>query len=184
MFCPNCGKEQVGNPKYCRNCGAQLVQEPAIQTGYRAGVQPDIQPGVSYTGAMEYAGFWRRFGAWLIDNILISVISLIVFGILFFVTGGSEAIILFIYILALVGVWLYYTLMESSSSQATLGKQAFRIIVTDDNGQRISFARANGRFFSKIISGWILYIGFIMIAFTSKKQGLHDMMASTLVILK
>ncbi len=81
-------------------------------------------------------------------------------------------------------VWLYYALFESSSKQATLGKMALGIVVTDIDGNRISFGRANARFWSKIISGMILGIGFLMAAFTEKKQGLHDMIAGTLVIKK
>jgi uncharacterized RDD family membrane protein YckC len=52
------------------------------------------------------------------------------------------------------------------------------------NGARISFGNATGRYFGKILSGLILYVGYLMVAFTDKKQGLHDMMASTLVVLK
>lgn len=78
--------------------------------------------------------------------------------------------------------WLYYALLESSAKQGTLGKVILGMKVVDYNNQRISFARATGRYFSKIISTIILMIGFIMIAFTSRKQGLHDMIARTLVI--
>jgi uncharacterized RDD family membrane protein YckC len=80
--------------------------------------------------------------------------------------------------------WLYYALMESSNKQATLGKLALGIVVTDLSGGRISFGRATGRYFGKIISGLILYIGFIMAGLTEKKQALHDIMASCLVVLK
>jgi uncharacterized RDD family membrane protein YckC len=80
--------------------------------------------------------------------------------------------------------WLYYALMESSKYQATLGKIVLGIVVTDTSGQRISFGRATGRYFAKIISQIILLIGYIMIAFTEKKQGLHDIIASTLVVVK
>jgi len=72
--------------------------------------------------------------------------------------------------------------MESSESQATLGKRAVSIKVTDMNGNRISFGRATGRDFAKIISGLPLFIGFMMAGWTSKKQALHDMIAETLVI--
>ena len=87
-------------------------------------------------------------------------------------------------LVAFAGSWLYHTLMESSRRQATLGKMALGIIVTDLNGNRISFARANGRFFGKWVSGMIMNIGYLMAAFTEKKQALHDMLASCLVILK
>jgi len=86
--------------------------------------------------------------------------------------------------LLFVGYWLYYTAMESSRHQATLGKKALGIIVTDMSGNRISFARANGRFFGKWISGMILNIGYLMAAFTEKKQALHDILASCLVVMK
>ena len=88
-------------------------------------------------------------------------------------------------ILALMIVgWLYFALMESSVNQATLGKMALGIKVTDLDGNRISFGRATGRYFGKIVSGMILYIGFIMAGFTEKKQALHDIMASCLVVNK
>jgi uncharacterized RDD family membrane protein YckC len=74
--------------------------------------------------------------------------------------------------------------MESSSKQATLGKLALGIVVTDLNGNRISFGRATGRYFGKIVSGMIFAIGYIMAGFTEKKQALHDMIASCLVVLK
>ncbi len=122
---------------------------------------------------MEYAGFWRRFAAFLIDGIILGIIS---------------AILIFIFdqnLTTLAGViigWLYYALQESSERQATLGKTVLGIYVTDTEGRRISFLRATGRHFAKILSGLILLIGYIMAAFTARKQALHDMIASTLVL--
>jgi uncharacterized RDD family membrane protein YckC len=73
--------------------------------------------------------------------------------------------------------------MESSVRQATFGKSVMSLRVTDDGGQRISFGRATGRFFAKIVSGMVpLLIGYIMAAFTEKKQALHDLIAGTLVL--
>ena len=72
--------------------------------------------------------------------------------------------------------------MESSAKQATLGKLALAIKVTDLNGNRISFGRASGRYFAKIISGLIFCIGYIIAGFTEKKQALHDMIANCLVV--
>ena len=85
-------------------------------------------------------------------------------------------------ILMLGAVWLYFALMESSSKQATLGKMMIGVIVTDTDGNRISFGRASGRYFGKYVSMITLMIGFIMAAFTKRKQALHDMMAGCLVI--
>jgi uncharacterized RDD family membrane protein YckC len=84
----------------------------------------------------------------------------------------------------LVGIlitWLYFTISESSPWQATLGKKLLGLKVADEAGNRIGFGKANGRYWSKILSALILCIGFIMVAFTEKKQGLHDKIAGTLV---
>ena len=78
--------------------------------------------------------------------------------------------------------WLYFALMESSERGATVGKMVVGLRVVTSNGQRLSFLNATGRYFAKIISAIILFIGFIMIGFTDKKRGLHDMIAGTLVI--
>jgi uncharacterized RDD family membrane protein YckC len=72
--------------------------------------------------------------------------------------------------------------MTSSDRQATVGKIAVGLKVTDLYGQRISFARATGRHFAKILSAMVLFIGYIMVAFTERKQGLHDILAGTLVV--
>jgi len=85
------------------------------------------------------------------------------------------------FILLLFGSWLYEALLESSSYQATLGKMIFGMKVTDLNGHRISFGRATGRHFAKWLSTMILCIGYIMVGFTERKQGLHDLLAGTLV---
>ena len=95
-----------------------------------------------------------------------------------FATGGAVAA----YTITTIGGILYFVLMESSAKQATLGKMALGLVVVDVDGNRISFLRALGRYFAKILSGIILLIGYIMVGFTERKQGLHDMIASTLVV--
>ena len=87
-------------------------------------------------------------------------------------------------LVSLFGGWLYYALMESSRFQGTLGKMAVQIKVTDLEGNRVSFGRATGRYFGKLVSALVLFIGYIMVAFTEKKQGLHDIMAGCLVVRK
>lgn len=85
------------------------------------------------------------------------------------------------YLALIVLMWLYFALMESSKYQGTVGKIAIGLVVTDLEGNRISFARATGRYFGKILSGMIFMIGYILAGFTQKKQALHDMLAGTLV---
>jgi len=118
------------------------------------------------------------------------VIAMLMLGVTPKSIGGAEnilgvGIVLFVSrILMIVIGWLYYALMESSVRQATLGKMALGLMVTDLNGQKISFDRATGRHFAKIISALILFIGFLMAGFTRRKQALHDMIAGCLVIRK
>ncbi len=152
---------------------------------------------------VRYAGFWRRFVAYMLDQILVGIVACLFFIPAFALFGiglgagmmeespsaigfilAAIAAYLAAILLILVLEWLYFALMESSQKQATLGKLALGIVVTDLNGQRITFGRATGRYFGKIVSGLILYIGFIMAAFTERKQALHDMMASTLVVMR
>lgn len=120
----------------------------------------------------KYAGFWARFLALLLDCILLGAVSAIL-------SGGNPKIQASINLA--VG-WLYFAFMESSIKQATLGKMVLGLKVTDIKGKKISFARATGRYFAKILSVIILFIGFIIVAFTEKKQGLHDKLAETLVL--
>lgn len=78
--------------------------------------------------------------------------------------------------------WLYFTLLESSASQATLGKAVIGIRVTDMQGRRISLLKANARYWAKILSAITLGFGYLMAGFTKRKQALHDMVAGTLVV--
>jgi len=140
----------------------------------------------------NYAGFWIRFAAYLIDTIILSFVFVplgIAIGFLAYFSAGStenadafSLLSVLVRIIEIIAGWLYFAGLESSSWQATLGKKACGLVVTDLNGQRIGFGNATGRYFGKILSGLILGIGFLMIAFTDKKQGLHDQIASTLVL--
>lgn len=129
------------------------------------------QPDTGFTP--KYATFWARFFAIIIDSIVLGIAQFII-GLV--VTGYA------INIISIVIGWLYYTLQESSDAQATIGKKALGLRVTDLNGNRITFLNATGRYFGKILSAIILLIGFIMAAFDSKGQALHDKLAGTLVL--
>ena len=155
--------------------------------------------------APQYAGFWLRLAAYIIDYFVLQIAGgIVALPIILTMVGGiitasqqpdstikvlgilsviGGSLLLLILILLAVG-WLYYAIMESSTPQGTLGKMAVGIKVTDMQGNRISFGRATGRYFGKIISKIIFYIGFIMAGFTDKKQALHDIMAECLVVRK
>ncbi len=133
---------------------------------------------------VAYGGFWIRLVAYIIDAILISFVMGAVgavAGFNFFSTD-MESYSSSANFVSLLIAWLYFALLESSERGATVGKMAMGLRVVTDQGQRLSFLNATGRYFAKIISAIILCIGFIMIAFTDRKRGLHDMIAGTLVI--
>jgi len=144
----------------------------------------------------NHGGFWLRLAAAIIDTIItqlgltiIGVIIGIFVGVFMGAAGSPMGDIEMVaggigYAIGIIGQWLYFTIFEISGWMATPGKKILGLQVTDLNGQQIGFGRANGRYWGKIVSALILMIGFIMIAFTDKKQGLHDIMAGTLVIKK
>jgi uncharacterized RDD family membrane protein YckC len=160
---------------------------------------PVIQPQIQQPLVFHYAGFWKRFLAYILDQIIMSILAVVIIlpflamvgislwsqdfdpsaGFIFTLISMYFTMILLI----IIGEWLYYALMESMKG-ATLGKMALGIIVTDMQGNRISFGRATGRYFGKIISSLTLTIGYIMAGFTQQKQALHDMIAGCLVVNK
>lgn len=182
MYCRKCGTWCEDDAVFCTQCGEVLGEKTTHeQTTYSTMSNQQNMYNVNYEGGSfmtaQYAGFWKRFLAYLIDGFIVGIVNFII-G---FVLGaiGLDGIV------TVVGVaiaWVYYAYMESSEYQATLGKMALNMRVVDYDGQRISFARATGRYFSKILSGFILCIGYLMAAWTERKQGLHDMIAGTLVI--
>lgn len=141
----------------------------------------------------HYGGFWRRFVAYLIDSVLLNVVGAFLGAVLGLGRGlglssaawdpAAVDIMAPFYSagLSFLIAWLYSAIMESSSRQATLGKMAMGMVVTNLDGGRIGFGRATARYFAKILSSMILLIGFFMVGWTARKQGLHDMLAGTLV---
>ena len=176
MQCANCGAFLDQDSTFCGNCGRQVFNPSP--------------PGGLVSGAGQYAGFWIRVLAFFIDSLIVvgsGVVLGFALAMLLAVLGGLSDLnyvpeFVFIYLLCGVGSWLYYALMESSARQATLGKSVLGLRVTDLGGNRITFGRATGRYFGKILSGLIFDIGFIMVGITDRKQGLHDMIAGTLVL--
>lgn len=145
---------------------------------------------------VSYAGFWRRVLAYVLDTMLCWLVFVPLSFLLGFGFFGANmnhdpdaAVralpgLMFFALFEVAAIWLYFALMESSKNQGTLGKMALGLRVTDMDGNRLTFGRATGRFFAKGLSGLTLGIGFIMAGFTQKKQALHDMVVSTLVLRK
>lgn len=166
--------------------GARVVEEePPEAPGTRPPEDP-IQRGA--TSTPDHAGFWRRLAAYVIDSVLLALPSALVLGWLGVpVPEGSVLELSNRQLAELAGAlyvvqWPYFAGFEASSWQATPGKRLLGLEVTDLEGERISLVRATVRYFSKILSEVILAIGYLMIAFTERKQGLHDLLANSLVL--
>jgi uncharacterized RDD family membrane protein YckC len=129
-----------------------------------------------------YGGFWRRFAAYAIDYLLAILLS-VALALAAILTGfDDERTEALISIVVVVGYFLYYTLLESSSSQATIGKRAMGLKVTNRDGEPIGFGRATARFFAKFLSVFTLCLGYLLIVVTKRRQALHDLLAGTLVV--
>lgn len=209
MFCQSCGMEVASTYKMCPKCGGKQFGAkmrpddyppttpsdhleskhesdvatwpfPGVNTGYAAGGK-SISTG-------DFASFWRRLGAYMIDGFLLSAIQLVLLAPAIggaVLSGDFEAMIGalgIVNVISLIVVFLYFPLMHSSKYQATFGKKWLGIKVVDESGQRISIARAFGRFFAYILSFLTFYIGFLMIFFTERRQALHDKIAKTCVV--
>jgi uncharacterized RDD family membrane protein YckC len=214
VYCSKCGRTMAEGAAFCSSCG-QTFSVPAVVPRppmLSASVAMPMAGGVAAIRAysvsgtfprVEYAGFWLRLLALLIDNTILGLGFFLVLMPLIFLTGlrtfldnfrpnedmndvGVFMLIVFLFLVATVALaltWLYHALMECSPWQATVGKKALGLVVTDLDGRRVGFGRATGRHFGKMLSNLIpALIGYIMAGFTEKKQALHDMLAGCLVL--
>jgi uncharacterized RDD family membrane protein YckC len=125
-----------------------------------------------------YSGFFRRFIASIIDIFVIILFIVFIQFILGIMDGLYFNIIIFLI------VWNYFAFQESSTRKGTVGKQAMNLIVTDLDGNKISFTQATARFLGKFLAAVPFFAGFLLIFFTKKKQALHDIIAKTLVFVQ
>jgi uncharacterized RDD family membrane protein YckC len=204
VFCSKCGAAVSADSAFCPSCGTP-VPRPPLGSAPATGTSPHAGVGaIAYASNVTYAGFWLRFVAHLVDNLLVGFVAVALFIPFFVLMGGAAILVSFprdgghpepaqvaaflALIFSFVGIaiilqWLYYAYLESGEKQATWGKQMLCLYVTDLSGNRISFGRASGRFFAKMITALIpLWIGYIMAGFTERRQALHDMIASCLVL--
>jgi uncharacterized RDD family membrane protein YckC len=171
--CEKCGSGMPDDAKFCPNCGAPARgNKPGPILWENATVKADERRLPA--PVVGFASPWKRLVAHVIDDLILATAQILFHTLIF----TDEMRLLF----SVVCSWLYYALLESSEKQATLGKMALGLRVADESGAAIGFGRATGRYFSKFLSGLLLGIGFIMILFTEKRQGLHDKIAGTVVL--
>jgi uncharacterized RDD family membrane protein YckC len=210
MYCPKCGKETEQSGIFCQSCGASLKdlketpQKPFLKR--RAG--PIKTEKFSGLGGRFLGGLVDLVFLVLFDLMAAAIIGIISWILVrpdpvsesirmlyqyYYHVPRTDAyghpvnaivppqIILSALVLLILVPWIYSAFLESSRNQATLGKLAIGAAVTDMQGNRITFARGSLRFFGKVLCVLTLFIGFLIIAFTTYRQGLHDKIAGTLV---
>jgi uncharacterized RDD family membrane protein YckC len=156
--------------------------------------------------SVDYAGFWLRVVAFIIDAFVLAAVYLLfiipVYSLVvtdrfnglkevnpeakvdYFAISTFMSMVSFPQVILFVVMIIYYSIMEASRYQASLGKIALELKVTDVRGAPLTFSKAMIRNVAKIVSSFLLMTGYIVIAFTKKKQALHDFIAGTLVIKK
>ncbi|WP_438318986.1 RDD family protein [Sporosarcina sp. FA9] len=187
IYCSKCGNKLAEEDTFCSGCGIKVptLRRNEVQNETATSFDGTIphrsaRPENSYEqyDQLRYAGFWQRAGATLID-IFLWLAFVITVQILFAEEFENVSYVPFLFLNV-----MYYGLLDSSSWQGTIGKKVMGIVVCDLKGNRISFFRALFRCIFHVFSQIILFIGFIMVAFTPKKQALHDMMTGCIVIKK
>jgi len=174
----------------CSECGLVFSEEELIQFGDAlvcAKCKPlfvqSLREGVAVAGEMVYGGFWIRVGAKIIDGIVLSVVGFALGIVGSFITSDAIARIVFQNILSLV-LSVGYTIYFLGAYSATPGKMACGLRVVRSDGEKISYARACGRFFAELVSSLILGIGYLMVIFDDEKRALHDRICDTRVVKK
>jgi len=201
IYCNRCGAQNSALARFCANCGNPFALDATAIAPATPEIAPPQSPVAQATPAayeastaqVRYGGFWIRFVAVIIDALVVGIFVWPISAMIALAIGVAGGVVAMptmgVHLVrGIVGFafsacanWIYEAGMESSSKQATLGKMALGLKVTDLEGHRISFARATGRHFAKLVSGMILLVGYIMAGFTERKQALHDTIAGTLV---
>lgn len=186
-YCPHCGVAHPDDATFCPSCGSWVASVGGL-------------PSEATTAPARYAGFWARVGAWLLDQLVVGIPYNVLTAL--FVSykqpsltstkdaagnvtmhwNGDWGTFGLLILAGVVITWLYSSLLLSSPRQATVGKMALGLVVTDESGERISFARASGRYFAGTLNSLTLGIGYLMVIWTRRKQALHDKIAGTLVV--
>jgi uncharacterized RDD family membrane protein YckC len=194
VFCNQCGQAVNAAASFCTLCGATLSPVRSAAPAVSApAVSAQLPVGVPI--AVRYAGFWIRFLAVFIDALIlfavmtpIRLVLHVPMGVMATRHSDDFTPLMFLplmglsVLISIVVDWLYEAYFISSERQATLGKMALGIRVTGLRGERLSFGQATIRHFAKWLSDLTLLVGYIMAAFTERKQALHDMIAGTLVL--
>ena len=131
---------------------------------------------------VRYAGFWRRVAAYLIDFIVLFGAQFTIAAIVIVASDRDVRTVANIAPVSGLVSWAYFALFESSPARATLGKMALNLYVADLRGDPVTFYRASARYWLKTISSLLVGVGWLLPAFTPRKQALHDLLSGCLVL--
>jgi uncharacterized RDD family membrane protein YckC len=191
LYCAECGRPSTADE--LARFGDLLIC-PACKDNYAQ----KLREGVAPVAATQYAGFWIRVLAWLIDAIILmvagSIVQFALLGSLVAIPNvqpgadptaalaGMMGMLGIVYLVNMVIGCSYEAGFVGSTLSATPGKLAVGLKVLRPGGGRVSLGRAVGRYFAKVLSGLILGIGYIIVGFDAQKRGLHDMICDTRVV--
>jgi len=187
----------------CSQCGRAFVHSDLVQIAGNyvcADCKPAFLSRVMASGlggasprGWRYGGFWIRFGARLIDGIILGLAQASI-ALLFFGTFGAEFMPSVLRSASIglrvgfqvisYGIAIVYEAMFLHYRGATPGKMALGLKVVRSNGDSLGWGVSFGRYFMHIVSALILGIGYIMAAFDDEKRALHDRVCDTRVIYK
>jgi uncharacterized RDD family membrane protein YckC len=209
-FCGACGQPVTGYAVGSQGAATPATSSavPPLATNYTPAPAGQTYPIPAAAPTVAYAGFWLRLVAAIVDGIVLGIPLAPVFLVIFLgkmrnlqdlqnvhdpaaILTLIGPLIVLILAISAIASWLYWGLCESSAWQATLGKKVLGLTVTDLEGRRISFGRASGRFWAgrgvssiPYLGGTYFAVDCICAGFTARKQAIHDMIASTLVLRK
>lgn len=187
----------------CSQCGRSFPEDQVLTYDDQvicAACKPlflqKMKEGAALPTMLQYGGFWIRFVAKIIDNIIMGIVN---WAIMIPVSMVAAPAVIqsgeqfpTSGFFAFMGLQVFFSISLPAAYStffigrfgATLGKMAFRLKVVTPEGGRVSYGRALGRFFSEMLSSMILLIGYIMAAFDDEKRTLHDRICSTRVVHK
>ena len=209
---PSSGPPPAGGPSYtpgqaaeavCAECGNMFAIQDMIHHGGALGgiyicanckpvfLQKLAEGAKISTGELNYAGFWTRFAAYFLDVLILMAVNFcisLVAGLSMAQAVGVQpkgAIAFQLVLFAIqMTINISYEVVLIGKYGATVGKMACKIMVVTADGGRVSYLRALGRYFAKMLSGFTCLIGYIIAAFDGQKRALHDHICNTRVVFK
>jgi len=179
----------------CAECGQLVAEDDMIRfnelrvcVACKPTFVQKIKEGVAVAGALDYAGFWRRLAALMLDGVIISVVNMVLYLPMGFLAVGAQDDPTFLVAYQLVIMFLQIMIAAAYATWfvgkygATPGKMALKIKIVTADGDRISYGRALGRHFATMISGMTMGIGYLMAGFDEQKRTLHDRICDTRVV--